>query len=529
MTGTGMLLRVVVRRERITFPTWVLVIVLLTAGMISYIHRYFPTPQALRLYAEVIRDNPVFLGLGGPVTDPSIGAMAAWRGGGLPYLLAAWMAVSIVIRHTRAEEESGRHELLLAGVVGRHAPSAAALLAAAGASLLAGLLAAGALVASGVEPTGSIAYGAAIAAAGWVFAAVAALAAQLAESARTATRIGITVLGVSYLVRYLGDATGQSWLVWLSPLGWSHLVRAYGDERWWLLAVSAAAATVLLAAAYRMAARRDLGAGLLPVRQGPATAPALRGPFSLAWRLQRGLLAAWATGLAAIAAVFAGLSGVAPRLADQPGSVLDGFIQRYGGPSGDPVDAYLWIIVLLLGYTCALYPVLATLRLHAEETSGRADAFLSTAVGRIRWAAGHLVIAMLGTLGLLAVGGTVTGLVYSLIIGDSARDLPRVIVAALGHVPAAWLVGAVATFAVGVLPRAAVAISWAAWGLVCVIGDLLGPLIGLWGWSRFEPFHYTPNIIADAPPAAAPPVVILVLTALLTGAALLRLRRRDLF
>ncbi|MER6008611.1 polyketide antibiotic transporter [Nonomuraea angiospora] len=520
------LLGLAARRERLRSAVWILVVVMLGAGLVSYINGYFTTQEALRTYARVISGNPILLGLGGPVAEPSVGAMAAWRSGGLLFLLTAWMALTIVIRHTRAEEESGRQELMLSGVIGRAAPLTAALVTAAVAALAAGALTAGVLVAIGMEAAGSLAYGAAITAAGWVFAAIGAVVSQLAQAARTATTLGLLALGVSYVLRYLGDASGATWLTWSSPLGWSHLVRAYAADRWWPLLVSLVATGFLLALAYALSARRDLDAGLLPVRPGPAAGPYLKGPFSLAWRLQRGLLAKWAAGVTAAAALFAGLSGVAPRLADQPGRVLDAFLHRYGGPSGDPVDAYLWIIVLLLAYTVALYPVLATLRLHHEESSGHAEALLSTAVSRLRWAAAHLAVAALGTLALLALGGFVTGLIYSLVMGDPA--VGRVLATALEHVPAAWLVGAFAAFAVGVLPRVSVALSWTVWGAVTVVGDLGGPLIGLWGWSRVEPFHYTPNTVSGEPFTAAPATVILALTALLVATALIRLRDRDL-
>ncbi|MEU7898745.1 polyketide antibiotic transporter [Nonomuraea sp. NPDC049152] len=527
MTGTGLLVRLAVRAERVIVASWTLLIVALCAGTVSYVHRFFPTPEALRAYADVIDANPVFLGLGGPVSQPSVGAMAAWRAGGLPYLLAGWMAVSLVIRRTRAEEDTGRMELLLAGALGRYAPVTAALLTACGACLLVGAASAAFLIAAaGLGAPGSLAYGAAIAVAGCVFAAVAALTAQLAQNARTARALALTALGLSYVLRYVGDASGHSWLVWLSPLGWSHLVRPYGDSAPWPLAFSALATALVLAAAYRLVARRDLGEGLLPVRQGPAEGPSLRGPFALAWRLQRGLLARWLVGVVAAATLFAGLSGVAPRLAEQPGNVLSAFIQRYGGPSGDPVDAYLWIILLFLGYTTALYPVLAMLRLHAEETTGLAEALLATATSRLRWATGHLAFALGGTVLLMGAGGLVTGLIAGSLL--DAPVLPRVMAGALGQVAAAWVVGAVAAVAVCALPRISVAVSWAAWALVFVVGDLCGPLIGLWGWGRMQPFHYVPNTVAGARFAAAPLLTLLALTALLVALALARLRTRDL-
>jgi polyether ionophore transport system permease protein len=54
---------------------------------------------------------------------------------------------------------------------------------------------------------------------------------------------------------------------------------------------------VLAAVAFALLARRDVGAGVLPARLGPATAaPWLRSPLALAWRLHRGMLLAWTAG-----------------------------------------------------------------------------------------------------------------------------------------------------------------------------------------------------------------------------------------
>jgi ABC-2 type transport system permease protein len=77
------------------------------------------------------------------------------------------------------------------------------------------------------------------------------------------------------------------------------------------------------------------------------------------------------------------------------------------------------------------------------------------------------------------------------------------------------------------LPRASAAISWAVWTLTVVLGQVAGPLYGLWGGSPLEPFHYIPNAFAGAPLNAGPPLALLTVTALLLGGAVLALRRRD--
>jgi ABC-2 type transport system permease protein len=64
---------------------------------------------------------------------------------------------------------------------------------------------------------------------------------------------------------------------------------------------------------------------------------------------------------------------------------VEEFFRRYtASPEATMTDAYLWLIVLNLGYVSALHPLLALLRLRNEETSGRAELLLSAPVSRVR-------------------------------------------------------------------------------------------------------------------------------------------------
>ena len=142
--------------------------------------------------------------------------------------------------------------------------------------------------------------------------------AQLTESAGTANGIAGALLGFFYLLRAVGDMgapSGLSWLSWLSPLGWMRFVRPFADERWWIFALFIGLERGLGLSPTCWPARRDLGAGLLPPRLGPATAsPSLRSPFALAWRLQQGMPLAWTAGFAVIGIAF---GYVARTVADQ--------------------------------------------------------------------------------------------------------------------------------------------------------------------------------------------------------------------
>ena len=189
--------------------------------------------------AAAVNDTPATLALYGRVFDPtSLGAVSMFKLGALGAALVALVAIFTVVRHTRAEEESGRLEMIGATVVGRYAALTAALLLAVGTTLVLALLTALSLVGTGLPASGALAFGLSWAGAGIAFAAVGAVTAQVTESARTANGLGAAVLAAAYLLRAVGDATGvdtSTWLSWLSPIGWAQQVRPFAGDRWWVL------------------------------------------------------------------------------------------------------------------------------------------------------------------------------------------------------------------------------------------------------------------------------------------------------
>jgi ABC-2 type transport system permease protein len=531
-TATGKLLRLYLRRDRVLLPSWVGLLVLLTVGTSAQYARLFTTDAERLDFTTQVTGNAALNAFTGQLYGHDLGNLTVWKIGDIVYSLIAVLVVLNVMRHTRGEEESGRQELVRAGVVGRHASLAAALILALGASLLTGALITGGLIGAGLDATGSVAFGAAVAMPGCVFAVIAAVAAQLTERARTGNVIAATVLGVAYLLRFVADGSGVLWLRWLSPTGWSHLLRPYGNENWLTLLLPL---TVTIAAgwlAFVLSSRRDLGAGAIPSRPGPETAGTRLGSaLALAWRLQRGQLLGWTFSFAVVATATAAVANGIPSIADQAGPQVQEFFNRYAdGPGQSISDIFIWLILITLGYMAALYPMLATLQLRTEEATGRAEMTLSAAVKRTHWAAGHLLFAALGTALMMAVSGVAAGLVYGLARGDVGTELPRVLLAAVEMVPAAWAVGALAILAYGLVPRFATAICWVGWLLVNIFGESLGPILGIqYGVANTViPFHYLPKVLSGAVFSATPMIGLTGVAIVIGGLGLAALRRRDL-
>ncbi|MCW2940101.1 MAG: putative exporter of polyketide antibiotics-like protein [Actinomycetia bacterium] len=524
--NTAILVSLWLRRDRIMLPLWVYGLTALAASTAYGFKSLYTTPGSIHSFAAGVAGNAATLAMYGPIFDQNtLGGLVAWRSVTIAGALVAVMSILLVTRHTRAEEEAGRLELIGAGVVGRRAPLTAGLLVAVIANVTVAVLATAVLAAVGLPFAGSVAFGLAWLASGLAFTAVAAVAAQLTESARTANGIAVAVLGAAYLLRAVGDAGSAHWLTWLSPIGWASQVRPYAGDRWWVLLVPAAFTALLAVAAYTLTGRRDLGAGLVPPRPGPArAAPGLRSPLALAWRLQRGTLCGWGAGFVVYGAAIGGIADGISTLVKGSSSTEKVVIEMGGGHN--IVDAFLALGMGILGVLAASYVVAAALRLRGEETGQRLEPLLAARAGRIRWAAGHLVIAASGAAALLAAGGLAAGLAHGLRTHDVAGQVPRLTGGALVQAPAVWVLAGIAAALFGLLPRFTGA-AWGAVGLFLLLGQL-GPVLNLSQWVMdVSPFTHVPKVPGGAV-SAAPLIWLAVTAAALAAMGLAAFRRRDL-
>ncbi|MFD5372524.1 ABC transporter permease [Streptomyces sp. NPDC127103] len=513
LTGTGALTRLALRRDRLTIPLWALVTGGLVASGAGSLDGVYGTAAERAEAAAAMTANSSMRALYGPVFDDSLGGLVAWRFGTFAAVLAAVASLIVVVRHTREEEETGRQEMLSAGAVGRRAPLTAALLAALVVNTAVALIVTAGLAGQGAA--GALALGLALGGTGMVFAATAALAAQLTESARLAKGLTGAAVGLAFVLRAAGDSGGSPVLTWLSPIGWAENVRAFAGERWWVLLLIAAAALAQTAAAYALAGRRDIGASFLATRPGPAEG-GLATAGALAWRLQRGTLLGWSLGFLLGGLVFGGMvEGAADIVGDN--AQARQIIERMGGQNA-LTDAFLATMVSLFGMVAALFAVGSVLRPHGEETSGRAEPLLANALGRIRWAAGHLLIAFGGSALILALSGIGLALSYG-------RDAGPALGASLAQLPAVWTLAGLAVLLWGAAPRAATA-AWGAAGLCLALG-WIGPALDLpQAALNLSPFGHLPKL--PGPETTWTPVLALTaLAAALVAAGLAGLRRRD--
>jgi ABC-2 type transport system permease protein len=517
------MLRLYLRRDRITLPLWVLLLsVPLATVYVGSVLAVYPDEAARAGFAASIMASPAQRALYGQVYNTSLGAVGIWKAG-MFHLLIAVAVILTVIRHTRADEETGRTELIDSTAVGRYAGLSAALMLCFGASIATGAIGAAGLLTTEIPAAGSLAFGAALAGSGLVFTAVAAVAAQLSPSARVARGFAFAVLGAAFTLRAVGDA-GSGTLSWLSPLGWSLQVRPYAGERWWVLLLHLATTAVLTAVAYRLLAGRDVGAGLIAERPGPGTAgPRLSGVHGLTWRLDRGALLLWTVGLCLYGVLMGSVThGIGDELGDS--TTARDIVARMGGTSALE-QAFIAVAFTMLGMAAAAFAVSLTLRLHQEEAAQRAETTLAGAVSRTRWLASHLAAALAGSAAAILAAGVAAGLVYGIAANDIGGKLAVVVGTAAAQLPAVWLLSAVTLALFGLAPR----FTPVAWGVLVgfIALYLIGSLARFPQWLLdLEPFAHTPRV-GGGDFTAVPLLWLLAIDATLIMLGTMAFRRRD--
>jgi ABC-2 type transport system permease protein len=526
LNGTRALLATNLRRDKILLPVCAATFAGVAGSSAAATAGLYPDATSRAMASELINATPALVAMFGRVYEPSLGAVGLIKLTGLGTAMVGLFALLVVIRHTRADEELGRYELLAGGSIGRFASLAASLTTAAIGTVVIGLVTTVALIAAGLPSAGSIAFGLCWTVAGLAFAGVGAIAAQLTASARAARALGIGALAVAYLLRAAGDSTGgaePTWPTWLSPIGWAQQLRPYAGDRWTLAVLPVTFGVVLVALAIMAARHRDLGAGLLPQRPGAAEAPRLlAGPFGLAWRLQRTAFLGW---LAAFMLLSLVVGQIVTRIGDMLNTPAARQLITVLGGVDELTKAFVAVELTFIAVFAAAYGISSTLRLQGDESAMRADLILSTPTGRLRWALSHLVIALLGTGSLMLASGLGIGLAHAVASGDRSV-LGADLLAAVVRLPAAWVLVGASLALYGLSSRAAPI----AWGVLVAtfLASEIGPLLDLPHWVReLSPFTHVPNL-PGGQVTAGPLLALLAVAAALIAVGLWGLRRRDL-
>ena len=495
------------------------------ANVVGYRSTY-PTVRSRLAFAHAFGANAsVRLFYGRPYDLLTVGGYSAWRIGGFVAIFAAMWGVLAAVRALRGEEDTGRHEIVLAGLLTRRAAYLAVLAAigvGAGALWLALCLG---LVAGGLPVAGSAYLALAALAVVPVFVGVGALASQLAPTRRLALELSSAALVLALVVRVVADTSSRlEWLRWATPLGWSEEARAFTGARPAVLLLPLAAAALLLGAAGAIAARRDVGSGLLRARD--SARPRLRGlssPTALAFRGERGSLAGWLLGTGFFALIV-GLISTSISAADISGNVQHQ-LRKLGGVSIVKPSGYIGLCFLFFILTVSLFCCSQLAAARHEEAEERLETLFALPLARSRWLAGRLLLALGGAAAISLAAGLLAWLGSA--IEHAGVSLTSMLQAAGNCLPVALLFLGLAALGFALLPRASAGIGY---GLVTAafVWQLFGGLLGAPHWLLdLSPFQHV-GLVPAQPFHAAAAAAMLAAALATSCAAVWAFARRDL-
>jgi polyether ionophore transport system permease protein len=509
LTGIPPLLKVALHQDARNIAPWVVLISALSASSILAYAWIFPDPEDRAELATTLAGNPALSVIFGPARDLTTpDGFNAWRAGQLGALFAGLMAILIVIRNSRADEDSGQAELIASGVIARTSRLAVAVLIAAVASVALGVGCFLVTIACGGGLASTLVLAATFTASGLMFAGLAGIAAQLGSEARTANSIAIATLGACYVVRgYIDSSAAPDWVSWLTPLGWLERTHPGTDHNAWPLLLALVLAVVLGVAAFALQGRRDFGQGLIAPRRGRADAGVAGNVWGLAVKLNRGALVTWLVALTGIGLIFGNLAtSIGDIIADNPAMAK---ILASGAVNATSLTfAFIATILQIIAIVASVMGIQVVLRIHSEEVDYRVEPLLAGSLRRSTYLASNTVIALLGPTAALLLAGTALGLVAharkeSIALADVVRQ-------ALVTTPAVWTLIALALAAVGAAPTRRL-IAWLA--VVATFGlTILGPTFKLPDWALdISPLRHVPNVTAASPDWAGLAQLALVL------------------
>ncbi|WP_390409588.1 ABC transporter permease [Lacticaseibacillus jixiensis] len=527
----GQLLRLNLRRDWLKSLAWLIGLVGLMAGAAAKFDGLYGTQQAMASIITTLK-TPAMVSLLGPFTATKPYTVAAIYAAEMMVfmgLFAAMMNIYFAIHATRADEDTGITELIAAHAVGRYASLSAAIGQLISLNLVVGICAALGLAASGMSGmnmAGNWLFGLGLAAFGLMFGASSLCFAQLADASRSATLLSYSWLGLLFVARMATDVTEPKY-TWFTLYGWIEKLDIYGRNNWGPVVLMLALTVVLLMATLFIAAKRDLGAGLMPQRSGRKQASRLmRGPMSLIMRLERTSSVIWLVGMLLLGATYGSIFGTAgdllqsnPTMAKLIGTAATHAANRTIVLSFANKLAVIFVVL------ASVPGLIAIFRLNNDERKGYFEQLHARAVSRAR-----LYTAIVGFatgLALLAFLAAMCGMIAAgIAVMPQAPTVARFMRGFWGFAPALVVTCGIAALFAGLLPR------WqnVAWliPLYGVFSLYLGSLLDLpeaatkltpYGWVNAVPLHQV-----QWPTAAW--MTVLALGLMLAG--LIAYARRDL-
>jgi len=477
-----------------------------------------------------VLDNPAMVFMVGPAyaaSHPTFGAIYSTMMYVFTALTVGIMNIFLVVRHTRADEEKGRYEVVRSLPMGRLANINAAMLTA---LIINGILAVVmglAMYLGGMVGytymcfNGSMLWGVGLGVTGLVFAALAALFSQLSAITRSAMAYSMVALIILYMVRSIGDMNADlEWVALISPLGLVLRTQIYIQNNWWPIWIMLCTAVAVAVAAYYLSSLRDIDQGMIPSKPGKAHGGfLLKSAPGLTFRLQRFVVIMIVIGMFVLGgtygAVLADIESfvasnemyqtliLAPVMdismleglpVEEAIALMNQVLNAAGFTVAEMFSGFINGMMALMGLAALIVFIL---KAKSEEKDIRTELILAASVSRTKYLIGFVAIAAVSAVLLqAAIGLGLYAVASTTLPTPDALSLSFVLRSALVYVPALWIMIGLTVLLLGAWPKAT-GIVWGYFGYSFFM-DLMGGIGIFPEWmAKTTPFGFVPQLPMD--------------------------------
>lgn len=494
---TFFLTRFSFKRDWLKLSVWSVVLIALFVGVAGKFTTLYGSQASIDQITKTLK-TPAMVSLfgkmpTGPYTSADVFAseMTVFMA-----IVAAVMNLNFMIKSTRGEEESGILEMIQAHSVGRLSNLSASLLELFILNLIIGLIYSLGLQfanLTGTDTNGNFLLGLGLGVAGFMFATIAAVTAQLTDNARMATILSYLIFGVMYIARMITDVTHPKY-TWFVPMGWVEKFSTYKDNNWLPIFLMFGLSLILILLAFYLNNHRDIGSGLIATRPGRATASAfLRGPLSLFWRLNRVSILVWFFGIMILGATYGSIfNTIGDILKTNP--MLKQLLDTKAINAANILIIKQFVAILMIVFAAlALVPAISIINyLKTGENKGYLEIIHSTPTSRLKLFTSVLALAILTSVTVLFAG------VYGLYAGGNVvMDHPLKLVIFLrgfyGYLTPVLIMLGISTCLIGWLPKLS-ALNYGYLVLAFFI-QYFGKLLKLPDWTeKLTPFGFIDHV-----------------------------------
>jgi ABC-2 type transport system permease protein len=525
--------RFVARRSIKGAVAWAVVFgIFVSAKAIGFVDAFPSSAAREKVFGSLGNNIGIEVILGRAPHDSSIGAYVAWNTLIIIAIIGSIWALMLATKYFRGEEDTGRWELLLAG---QTTARKAAL------NNLGGLvtsLAAFFVVISAIfillgrsnrldfTLSSCLFFGFSITLGIMMFLLVGALSSQLMPTRSRAAFIASTVLGLSFVLRVIGDITSFHWFLNISPLGWvENLNPLSRSHPLWLLPIAGTCLLLGILTVY-FAGKRDMGASQFADRDSSkGKFRSLNSVVGFSSRITRTSSISWLVAIGAFAFFFGLLTKSAAQAFGQSASGKHLLGKLVHQAQLSTVLTFLSLVLLILMTIIMVYVAGSISAIRREESEGLVDNFLVRPYSRLSWLMGRVAVILLV---VLLLGGLIFAALWLGMASQhttiQAHILFQAVVNAL--IPAALTLG-IGIWAYGFLPRLSAFFAYAVAGWSFLI-SLLSSGLNINHWIldtsvlsqiSLSPAH-SPNWAIDG--------ILLIISFILCALGALRFNRRDL-